>query len=553
MAPKKPRDYQEAAVTSIFRYFEESTGNPLVALPTGTGKSLVIAEFMRQAYQLYPGQRFILATHVKELIQQDYETLIQAWPTAPAGIFSAGLGKKQSHFPLTFGGIGSMVNSASLFGHVDIVFIDEAHLVSDKSDTMYQKFLNDLRVTNPYLKVIGLTATHYRLGKGLLTEPGGLFTDLCFDMTKLEAFNWFIEEGYLVPLIPKRTREELDVSSVRTQAGEFVQSDLQSAVDKAEITYATLVETLNVAHDRNHWLVFASGVEHAIHIRDMLEQLGVSAAVVHSKMPDKERDKNIKDFKEGRVRAMVNNGILTTGFDFPAMDLIVMLRPTQSPGLWVQMLGRGTRPFYAPGYDISTKEGRLRAIMESPKKNCLVLDFAGNTRRLGPINDPIIPNPRGKGAKRPAPIKTCEVCGVYNHTRARYCIACGNEFHSDPKFGPGASTQELIRAGQPQVETFRVDRVEYHRYVKEGRPDSIRVMYFCGLRRFEEWVTLEHDGYARKRGRDWWRQRTSYAVEPPATTNEALTRLQELRVPTHIKVWINKKHPEIMNYEYRTQ
>src|SRR5512140_3338529 len=119
------------------------------------------------------------------------------------------------------------------------------------------------------------------------------------------------------------------------------------------------------------WRVFASGVDHAIHVRDMLESLGVSTSVVHSRMSDGERDQNIADFVAGRYRAMVNNGILTTGFDFPEIDLIVMLRPTQSPGLWVQMLGRGTRPVYAPGFDLDTKDGRLEALKAGPKQNCL--------------------------------------------------------------------------------------------------------------------------------------------------------------------------------------
>jgi DNA repair protein RadD len=522
-------------------------------LPTGTGKSLVIAEFIKRAFQTYPTSRFIKLTHVKELIEQNYKTLIRQWPTAPCGIFSAGLGRKQSNLPITFAGIASVVNCAEEFGHIDMVFIDEAHLVSPKDGTMYQKFLTILRNRNPMLKVVGFTATHYRLGQGLLTEAGGLFTDVCFDLTYLEAFNWLINEGYLCPLIPKRTNAELNLDAVRIQAGEYVQKDLQEAVDREEITFATLKETLAYASDRNHWLVFASGIEHAVHVRDMIESFGIPATVVHSKMSDGERDRNIADFKAGKYRAMVNNGILTTGFDFPEIDLIVMLRPTQSPGLWVQMLGRGTRPVYAEGFDLSTSRGRLGAQQAGPKKNCLVLDFAGNTRRLGPINDPVIPRKKGKKGCGHAPVKTCEVCGVYNHASVRFCTACGAEFHSQIKFGPNASTDELIRQGTPEVSKFKVDRVTYSVHRKEGRPDSIEVSYFTGLRMFKEWVCLEHEGYAKKKSRDWWRQRTSHADNVPQTTFEAMQRITNLRVPTHINVWVNKKHPEIMGYLYEQQ
>lgn len=551
----KLRDYQDAAVASIFKYFEEGgRGNPLVALPTGTGKSLVIGKFVQSVYQTYPGQRIIKLTHVKELIAQNYEKLLALWPTAPAGIFSAGLGRKEACYPITFAGIASAVKNPGLFGRVDLVLIDEAHLVSPKEGSMYQRFILALRAANPFIKVIGFTATHYRLGQGLLTDetPGGepgLFTDICFDMTQMEAFNWLIDEGYLTTLIPRRTSTELNVEGVSTHAGEFIQKELQAAVDKEAVTYQVLQEARELAADRGHWLVFASGIEHALHVRDMLESLGIPATCVHSKMGDAERDTNILAFKAGKYRAMVNNGILTTGFDYPAIDCIVMLRPTQSPSLWVQMLGRGTRPVFPPGMPPETKDGRLAAIAASPKPNCLVLDFAGNTRRLGPINDPVIPKPKGKGGGGVAPVKLCEHCGTYNHTRARFCINCKAEFPVKPNIYAGASTEALIAESLPQVTKFKVDRVTYaeHR-PKDGRPPSLRVSYYCGLRRFEEWVCLEHLGYAKRKAQTWWTSRAQLA--PPATVLEALGRIKELRTPVEIGVWVNKKHPEVMNYGY---
>lgn len=555
------RDYQDFAVESIFHYFERGgTGNPVVAMPTGTGKSVVIGAFIRKAFERYPGQRIIKLTHVKELIQQNYEKLLALWPTAPAGIYSAGLKRRETFCPITFAGIATAVKAVELFGWIDLILIDECHLVSPKEGTMYQAFIKGLRQVNPALKVIGFTATHYRRGQGMLIEEDGLFTDVCVDMTTMEVFNWFIAQGYLCPLIPKRTTMQLNLDGIKIQGGEFVQKDLQAAVDREEITYAALQETMELGHDRDHWLIFASGIEHTIHVAAMLDSLGIRATYVHSKMPDAERDQNIADFKSGKYRAMVNNGILTTGFDFPAIDLIVMLRPTQSPGLWVQMLGRGTRPVYLDGFDLGTLDGRLAAIAAGPKQNCLVLDFAGNTRRLGPINDPVIPRRKGKGGGT-APVRVCDQCGVYNHASVRVCCNCGYEFPRTVKIGHHAGTEELIANELPQVETFKVDRVVYNEHRKDGRPPSIRASYYSGLRMFEEWVCLEHEGYARKKARDWWRQRSaiwnlSYnedptpPPEPPETIHEAFQRLAELRTPTHIKVWVNKKHPEVMTYEY---
>lgn len=545
----KLRDYQDAAVDSIFQYFAQGgQGNPIVALPTGTGKSVVIGAFIRRAMETYPGTRVMKLTHVKELIEQNLEKLLAIWPTAPAGVYSSGLGRKDIGYPIVFGGVGTVARGTpDLFGRIDLLLIDECHLVSPKESTMYQQVIRGLKEINPHLKVIGFTATHYRLGHGMLTEEGGMFTDVCFDMTRLEAFNWLLAEGYLARLVPKPTSIQLDISDVHIHGGEYKQNELQAAVDKGEITYAAIQEMLAYGHDRQHWLIFASGIEHAVHVADMLDSLGISATYVHSKMPDAQRDANILGFKQGRYRAMVNNGILTTGFDFPGIDLIGMLRPTQSPSLWVQMLGRGTRPVYAPGFDLGTTEGRLTAISQGGKLNCLVLDFAGNTKRLGPINDPVLPRKKGKGGGV-APVRLCEACGTYNHASVRFCSECGAEFPREVKIKQHAGTDELISDGAPKTEVFKVDRVIYNEHRKDGRPPTIQVSYFCGLRMFKEWVCLEHEGYAGKKARDWWRERA--LDEPPVTTAEALTSLDVLRTPTHIRVWLKPKYDEVLAYDY---
>lgn len=546
----KLRDYQIAARDSIFHYFEAGgQGNPVVALPTGTGKSLVIGSFIRHALEQYPTTRVMKLTHVKELIEQNLEKLMAIWPTAPAGVYSSGLGRKDTGYPVIFGGVGTVARApAGLFGRIDLLLIDECHLVSPKESTMYQLVIKTLKEINPYLKVIGFTATHYRLGHGMLTEEGGLFTDVCFDMTKMEEFNWLLSEGYLSPLIPKRTNVELDISNVHMSGGEYKQNELQAAVDKDEVTYAAVQEMLQYGHDRSHWLIFASGIEHAIHVAAMLDSLGVPTTYVHSKMSDKERDSNILRFKQGKFKVMVNNGILTTGFDFPRIDLIGMLRPTQSPGLWVQMLGRGTRPVYANGFDLETVQGRLEAIAAGPKQNCLVLDFAGNTRRLGPINDPVLPKRKGKGGNGTAPVKVCEACGIYNHASVRFCVSCGAEFPKELKINQYAGTDELIATKEVRTEVFKVDRVIYNEHRKEDKPSTIQVSYFCGLRMFKEWICLEHAGFASKRARDWWRERASQ--EPPSTTAEALLCLDILRTPSHIRVWLKPKYDEIIAYDY---
>lgn len=551
----KLRDYQEFAVNSLFDYFSKKNGNPLVVMPTGTGKTLIIAGFCEKALRMYPSTRILILTHVKELIEQNYSKLLAMWTTAPAGIYSAGLGQKDMYMPITFGGIASIVKTdLQVFGNIDLLIIDEAHLVSPKEETMYGLVISKLKENNLNLKVIGLTATDYRQGQGRLTLGNSIFNDIAVDMSKKESFNWFIQEGYLVPLIPKKPQMEVDVSKLRIRMGEFDNKDAQEAIDKQEITYKACLELVKIAHidNRKHWLIFSTGVEHACHIAEMLESMDISVTYVHSKMSSKERDNRIEDFKNKKYTAMVNNGILTTGFDDPSIDMIGMMRLTMSTSLFVQMLGRGTRPLYEPGFDLSTKEGRLLSIKSSEKQNCLVLDFAGNTKRLGPINDPIIPEAKGSKGPGDAPVKICGACMCYNHASVRFCDYCGEEFPRYYKIKENASMDELIASNDSKVgeELFSVDRVIYKEHIKTGKLPCLKVTYYSGLRAFTEYVHIEHsNNYAGKIARDWWRFASGNFVTPH-TVKDAMTLINTLRKPSRIKVDLTEERPRVVDYEY---
>lgn len=536
------RSYQKEAIDSIWNYFlSGKTGNPILALPTGTGKSVIIAGFLKSVYDKFPNQRIIMLTHVKELIEQNYAKLKTLWPFAPSGLYSAGLNKKDIHAAITFAGIQSIGKHADKFGNIDLIIIDECHLISPNSETLYRKFIRDLQEVNPYLKVIGLTATPYRLGQGKLTdtiEKDGeeiqpIFTDICFDVTTVEAFNRFIAEGFLAPLIPRSTRMKLDIDGIHTRGGEFVEKELQNAVDRTDITINAVKEALEEAENRRSWLVFCAGVEHAQHTADIMNDMGISTVAIHSKLTDAERDAAIRDFKAGKYQAVTNNNVLTTGFDHPPIDLILCLRPTQSPGLWVQMLGRGTRPC-------------------DGKENCLVLDFANNTKRLGAINDPVVPRKKGKGGGE-APVKECPKCRCWQHASARICNGvdndgnhCGYEFTFQTKLKQASSTEDLIKGNLPITECFAIDHITYSPHTKIGKPLMMRVTYFCGMRQFSDYVCLEHDNYAKKKAADWWRLRSTEPV--PNSVEKGLELSATLRQPTHLMVWINKKYPEILNY-----
>jgi DNA repair protein RadD len=526
------RYYQAEALDALYNYFlTHETGNPLIGLPTGTGKSVLPAAFIQGIMRQWPQTRFLMVTHVKELIQQNADELLKLWPTAPLGIYSAGLKQRDTAHPIIFGGVQSMIKHPDWFGHRDIAFVDEAHLISGDDSSRYQSFFAFMKLINPKLKIIGMSATLYRMGMGYITE-NGLFTDVVYDKTSMDGFNELLERKFMAPLIPLRTRTELDVSDVSVNQGEFVATQLQGAVDKAEITFNALKEACHVGTNRKSWLIFASGIEHAEHIAEQLGAFGIDCAPVHSKRPADYNDAAIKAFKANELRAIVNYGKLTTGFNHPAIDLILMLRPTLSVPLWVQMLGRGTR-------------------IADGKDNCLVLDFARNTPRLGPINDPSIPKMK-KGEAGEMPVKICESCGAYNHTKVRICCQCGAEFSFQVKIVSKPGTEELIRNAAtetlPQIETFNVLNATYVKHDgKRGIP-SLKVTYFTTGLAFKEYICLEHSGMAGKIARDWWRRRVK--GEPPKSIDEALQSVSQLKCPRYIRVHVNKNHPEILGAEF---
>ena len=524
-----PRDYQEAAHESIYTYFKENKGNPIIAMPTGTGKSVVIADFIRRACLRFPGTRVVSLTHVKELIEQNYTTLIKVWPTAPSGVYSAGLGRRDSRQPITFAGIQSVYKRAHIFGKVDLIIIDECHLVSPKGESMYGGFIAACREVNPHVKVIGFSATPYRLKHGMLTDDDGIFTDVAFDLTSREAFNWLVAQNHISPLIPRQGKNAYDVSGVKVH-GDYVLSQLQAKVDVEDITLRVLHEAVPLAEGRKHWLTFCSGIDHSEHVADCLNDVfNIPAAAVHSQLSIEERDDRIASFKRGELVTLVNNNILTTGFDAPFIDLILMLRPTQSPGLWVQMLGRGTRPF----------EGKV---------NCVVLDFANNTKRLGPINDPVLPKQRGRGPPMPAPVRLCEHCMCYSHASCKFCEICGAEFPRNLKLTEQPSIQEVIAGDIPQIHTYDISNIVYRIHNKKGRPDSMRVDYYCGLRRFSEFVCLDHKGYALRVAENWWRQRCVWGVPPSVA--DGMKAVDHLLTPIKVNVLEKKRYPEICGYEF---
>jgi len=523
------RTYQKRAIRVTHHYLNNLPGNPVIAMPTGTGKSLVIGGLIRLTLT-YPGRRVLVLAHVKELLTQNQKQTLTFDPSLNTGVYSAGLKRRDTKTDVLFAGIASVYKRARELGFFDLVLIDECHLVSDDADTMYQNFLQDLKKINPDLKVVGLSATPWRTTSGLLTS-GKLFDAICYDLTGVKEYNQLVKDGYLAPLVARGMDESFDTSLVKIRGGEFVPKELQHAVDNKTLTKLAVAEMVSEASNRKHWLVFATGIEHSEHVAEELCALGVKASFVHSKITTNERDERLDAFKKGELTALVNNNVLTTGFDFPGIDLIGMLRPTMSPGLWVQMLGRGSRP--AP-----------------EKENCLVLDFANNTMRLGPVNNVQIPHAGERGKREgTAPVKKCEKCKTINNAAARFCCACGEEFPRQPYITATAAGLDVVDNGESKLTRVKVDGVRYARHEKKGSTPSMKVTYQCGIKFYRQWVCLEHVGYARHKAAMWWREHSN-SDDIPDTVEEALTVTQCLREPTEITVDTAGKYPSVITCDF---
>lgn len=329
----KLRQYQRDSINELYDWMRSHEGHPCMVLPTGAGKSIIIAELCRDALQQWPETRILMLTHQKELIEQNAEKLRAMWPGAPLGIYSASVGRKELDEPITFAGIQSVRTKAGQIGHIDLVIIDECHLVSHKDEGSYRHFIRELTAINEHIRVIGLTATPWRLGHGLITDRPAIFTDL-IEPVSIEQL---VYQKYLSPLRSKMTNVKYDLTGVGKRGGEFVESELALAVNTVKYNTQIAAEIAEIGKDRRSWLLFCSGVEHAIQMADQLNSIGIPAAYVTGETPKKKREELLADFKAGKIRAMTNANVLTTGFDAPNIDLIAMLRPTMSPSLYVQM------------------------------------------------------------------------------------------------------------------------------------------------------------------------------------------------------------------------
>lgn len=462
------RHYQSSAIDATLDWFADGKEKPLIVLPTGTGKSLVQAGLIQRIIDAHPYVRIICATHSKELVRQNYDEMLSLCPYLPLGIYSAGLKKRDKSAQILFAGIQSIYNKAIQIGHTDIVIVDEAHSMSRKSESRWGEFFINMKLINPNVQIIGLTATPYRLDSGNLVP--NTFEGIAYEYPVIDA----IKEGYLSEIVSAPTRTHLKTVGVHKRGGEYIAGELERAVNTDRLNTACVDEIIEFGQNRKSWIVFCAGKNHAENITQLLIERGIDARCVTDETDDSYRDKAVKDHKSGKLKCLVNNTIFTTGYNNPMLDLIACLRPTQSEGLWVQICGRGMRLY-------------------PNKENCLLLDFGRNIDRHGPIDKIKGKNKNESSGNGEAPLKQCPSCYEPVYAATRICPNCSFEFPENEIDLTITASTGAILSTQLVPQEYHVLHVKYKKTIgKNGKPDSLQVIYTTLSGQIREWVFFNH-------------------------------------------------------------
>ena len=489
------RWYQQEAVPAVWESLCHRPGSPVVVIPTGGGKTMIISTLARDAVEQHGGRVLVVSIR-KELLSQNFESLKQELPDIDVGVYSAGLKSRDTDHAVVVCGIASVFKRAAEFGSRQLILVDEAQFCSDESDTMFGKFLSDMRAINPRVRFVGLTATPFRTGSGSICGPDKPFQHVCYSA----PMRRLIDEGFLSNIRTTAADTTFDTSGLHVRAGEFVANEVAALYgnDAAKVR-AACAEIVAKSVDRKSVLVFCAGVKHAEQVQQTLEELtGERVGIVTGESQTLDRSAQLNGFRNGSLRIMCNVDVLSVGFDHPGIDCVAVLRATASPGWWAQAVGRGLRR--APG-----------------KEYCLVLDFGSNATRHGPLDSPtygIESKKKDAEGDSVIPEKACPNCGELVAAGLRQC-PCGFRFPPPQLAHEATSTGGALLSDQVVESHWYVTRREVMRNRgKEGRQDTLRVTYFCqeeprgsgnlSQKVFIEWVCLEHSGYAGTKAAQWW-------------------------------------------------
>jgi len=544
------RQYQRESVDSVYRHLRERDTNPCVVIPTAGGKSLCIAQVAKDAVTLWNGRVMILA-HVKELVEQNAAKLASICPELKVGVYSAGLNRRDTEESVIVAGIQSVCNRMDLFRPFDLIMVDEVHMVPPDGEGRYRTFLEAAMKANPNVRLVGWTATPYRTQGGLICKPENLFQEICYEV----GIKDLIDRGFLSKITARAGQVRADLTHLHIRAGEFVSEDVEKAMGADNVVESACREIVELTRNRKTCLVFCTSVAHCNRVAKLIERYsGEECAVVTGETSDDERARTIARLRGEKVdvdlfgnaapplRYCCNVAVMTTGTDIPGIDTVVLLRPTASPGLLVQAVGRG-----------------FRLSPETGKTECLVLDYGRNLERFGPIDMINVKEPTHGGGEPLA--KECPVCRRILPLSVMLCPECGHQFtpkERERRQHEGKAAEAAILSGETKVESFDVKHTDYQLWEKRGAPPgsprTVRVTYWIDmLMCYSEWLCPEHTGYARGKFEKWWREHTRPECPMPRTTEDVIEFrfMGQVRDTKRITVRTvsGQKYPEIVAHE----
>ena len=504
-----PRPYQAEGLDALREHINTKHGSsPCVVVPTGGGKSAMMAWANQYWKHDAPHFRCCILAHRKELIQQNVSELLSLYPEGDAGIYSAALGRKDYDASILFASIDSIYRRSGEFTPFDVLHVDEAHRIPFKGEGKYRTFIKGCQRFNPALAVVGWTATPFRMNGGMICHKNHILNEICYEANIIDL----IKDGYLCQLRSKVGVTQPELKGVkRNSGGDYTLKSLAEATNREQIVSDAVAEAVRIinAEERESVVFFCVDIMHCKKVSQKLRNYGIIAPVVTGKTKQVERDQIAENFRAGKLRAVCNVNVYTEGFNAPNIDGIVLLRPTLSPGLFSQMVGRG-----------------LRIDSRRTVHDCLVLDFAGCIDEHGPIDL--------LGGERTV-MAVCQQCRESFSRAIRTCPVCNWEIpkqeierleatEKERRLHGKKASEQSILSGTP--ETCKVDAVFCTRHRKEGSPDSLKVQYRCGLRMFREWICLDHDGYSKTKAQAWWRERFGFKKRTDVqTVNNALENL----------------------------
>ena len=487
-----PRPYQNEALAALDLHVRTKNTNPCLVLPTGSGKSLCIAWAIQKWRKEYPPFRCAVLAHRKELVQQNHDEFMAVqWQegfglTQSIGIFSAALRRCDYDASILFASIDSVYKRSGEFAPFDVIMVDEAHRIPHSGEGKYLTFLNGCKRFNPNIRFIGWTATPFRMSTGPICHEDHLLQEVCYEAQVTDL----IRDGFLCKLRSKIGTVSPELEGVKRRGGEYVTSSLAKVTNRGDLVSRAVEEAFRIicSEHRMSIVFFCVDVEHAHAVSRELQRHHVYAPAVTGKTKPEIRDQIGKDFKNGRLHAVCNVNVYTEGFNATCIDCIVLLRPTLSPGLFSQMVGRGLR-------------------LHPDKHDCLVLDFAGCIDEHGPID---------LLGGSPTVLAVCGECRESFSRAVRRCPQCGweipkqefdrlEEIERKRRMHNDKPSDRSILSDAP--ETHAVSDVKVSRHCKPGSPDSLLVRYRCGLRVFREWICLDHEGFAGRKAQIWWLKR----------------------------------------------